>query len=221
MIKKLYKVKALLYLLLNCKGKISKEKSKSYFNIVFDLIRVYLLKSDLLKDYFVFGAHLMGNSIDDYFSKKDFFKAIMDAERKKRIHHGIETFDYSIIVKDKFIFNSVLKANGFSCIEPLGIIHNGFLYKEGFQRDYVLNGLMVLDSPVVIKNSILEYNEGVFMFERRSEGFILNGRITSNDAVKNIFEKGFWIIQKVLSSHAEIRKVNTSALNSTDRKSVV
>lgn len=209
------KLITLFYLLVNLRSIVKSDASKKWYSVAFDLVRVFLTNPELLKDYFAFKGHITGNDIRRYISKKDFFRLIEKAEKRKRSNNGVQSLDYSITVKDKFIFNSILKGHGFPCIEPIGLIHNSVYFRKDFSRAGVLQGVLETNGPLVVKNCVLEYNEGVVFIQKRENALLVNGVEIDYQSVERMFKKGFWVVQELIKSHEDIRIYNASALNCT------
>ncbi|MCF8367432.1 MAG: hypothetical protein K9G76_00220 [Bacteroidales bacterium] len=188
------------------------EKSKK--QILFELLGWLYREGTHNANYFAFGLDQKGSSIQSYIGKKEFLKIkdLADSSLKKRI--GVSGLNYDIITKDKFYASSILLSNEVSSIENLALISNGqLIYKKGSTA--LLNNLFEMDLPVFIKNTVLEYNEGLIKLEKKKNDFLVNGKIANKEDIEQRLSSGFWVIQKIYKSSKEIQQVNSTALNTT------
>lgn len=165
--------------------------------------------------YYLYGLNIKGSNQADYFGKRQFHKISQKHHKRIIKKYGL-TENADILTKDKFYAASILKAQRVPVVENLGLISYGrLLLPNGsvFSSDQVFNHFSL---PLLIKNTLLEYNEGIFIIEKCNKlGYRVNSKETSFHEILNRINTGNWVVQKPEVSSNAIRKVNDSALNTT------
>lgn len=187
---------------------------KSKLQIFKDLIIWQIREGEFNNMYYAMGLDLSGSKQSEYLGRKSFLRIKKTAEKCLIEKGGFKNINYDVITKDKFYANSILTANGISCIQNLALIKGSFiLFPEG--RSEELESLLKLAGSFFIKNIVLEAGEGVYMCK------IVNNKIEVNNLSKNLNEfKTFlgdkiWVVQKQYCSHETFSKINSTALNTT------
>jgi len=181
-----------------------------------DQIKWLLKEHQYNNYYYLYGLNNKGNNQNLYFGKRQFTKLNQRVTRELNKRNGL-TFGSAILTKDKFYATSILKSQSIPVVENLGLISGGTLILANdsiFSIDQVPKQF---NTPFFIKNTLLEYNDGILYVEKIYEGnsYIVNGKKLCFEDIKNIINKGNWVIQKPEVSCHSIRKVNDSALNTT------
>ena len=190
-----------------------KEKSRGCKFL--ELILYFLKTGEFLDMYYAFGLNIKGTSHSDYIGKKRMKKILKQRNFELRQQQNIEsTIDYDILTKDKFYLTTVLKSLGLPVIDHLALISNNkFIDNQG--HEYPLDAVFSLEMPCFLKNTILEYNEGILLLNRNSNGYLVDGIKTGKEDIKKKKKTGSWIVQDIYKSSLEIRRVNDTALNTT------
>jgi hypothetical protein len=189
---------------------------KSGIRIFIELFYHFLRKGEFNDMYYAFGLNIKGKMPEDFIGKKEMNRYIETCNQTLRGKQGIsQNIGYDIIAKDKFYLTSLLQSNNIPVIPNIGLITGGAIIEQNGNK-YGIEHLFNYNFPLVIKNTILEYNEGIILLERKGENIILNGKIlVTKDILFNRIVKGQWVIQYFAKSSKEICRVNDTALNTT------
>lgn len=207
--------KALLFVLQKEKQKYFKGKEKLLFRKIYEQI-IWLLKENNYNSmYYMYGLHLKGSYLSNYIGKKEFNKLLTDKEKKFiNIPKKKNCYLLNLATTDKFYVTSILKSNEISVIDNIALINNGKLIKPKGKLENI-NSLFSLSFPMIIKNTILEYNEGLYFLNNEGNDFFLNGYKKEKENINLLFSSGSWVIQKPFESSQDIKKINHTALNTT------
>jgi len=189
--------------------------SKSKFGICSDLIKWYYKYGERNQMYFAWGLNERGKSLSDYMSRKEFLKIKFKAERHLLKINNISLLNYDVVTKDKFVANSFLSANNIPCIPHYGVVIRGKFFPTDNSDIDNLDLLLDKEGGIVFKNITLEFSEGFMLYERKDNNIFINGKENSLSELKKILSSGIWLVQKKISSHQALRKINNSALNTT------
>lgn len=166
-------------------------------------------------NYFAFGLNQADKNLNDFIGKDEFNLIKNKAEKILRSAHDVEDLHYEVLTKDKFVLYAYLKSLDFPVvdIEKL-VIDDDVVDLKTETTDF--NLLLSKKEPFVIKRTTLESGEGFFLCKPSGNDKVLvnENEMTAEDLKKRL-KSGIWIVQKVLKSHQNIRKLNSSALNTT------
>lgn len=202
---------------------ISRKNEKRYFTgKEKKLLRQFLDQLLWLKknrhfnaNYFAFGLNLADKRLDDFMGRDEFFLIKNKAESILRSAHGNETLAYDVLTKDKFVLFAYLKSLGIPVIEIEKLVIDGNVIdvKSGSSDQ---NFLPNQKDPFVLKRTTVESGEGFFQCKPLGKEKVLVNEleVKLEDLTKRLRD-GIWIVQKVVKSHQSIRKINSSALNTT------
>lgn len=211
----IFKIKLLLTFLKRVFFRKSEPNSKSKIKLASEILSRFIKDYHLFTTYFVFGLDKKDKKVSDYIGKKSFFNYLNKAENRITKKFGAPNNSFSILIKDKFYLASILTANGISHIQSIAFIHNSFfIFKEGDIKPFE-KGLEDISFPIIIKNTIKEYNEGFNLCDYRDGNYIVNNLFLKIDEFKNRFRWGTWVVQPLIKSHSKIQEFNKSALNTT------
>jgi hypothetical protein len=164
--------------------------------------------------YYAFGLNLKGTSQKDYIGKRELFKLKDKTEFKIKKFLNASHIQYDAITRDKFYAASVLQANSIPCIPTLALIsHSKLIFNNGEKKE--LEDIMSIDTPFFLKNILLDGGDGVYHCTVNEGNFIMNGVKNTINEIKQLLTNNIWVVQKKVNSHAAIKKVNDSALNTT------
>ena len=205
----------LVYKFVGGKAKIyHKGYSKSKFNIFCELLSWYIKECDFNHMYYAFGLNLAGSSQKEIIGRKEFMRLKNKAEKRLKALAGCELFDYDVVTKDKFIANSIFTANNIPCIENSALYCNSTLiFRDGRQTG--INGFKQFTEGFILKNTVIESGDGVFVCSLIDDKIEANGKIYTFDLFKSMLGSQVWVVQQRLESSIEIRKINHTALNTT------
>lgn len=187
---------------------------KGYFAKITDLLKWFFVEKRVNSEYYALGLNLVGKKQDEVIGKKEFLRVKNKAESALLKASGCSGFSYDIWTKDKYLSTLYLEANGISCAPVTGLVDSsGILYRDGVRAP--LDKLFGYNGPVVIKNISLESGDGFMLCDFTNDQVMVNRSvITKNEFYKKI-SGGKFILQPRISTHAAIRKLNGTALNST------
>jgi len=173
------------------------------------------VKNEFNSNYYGFGLNIKHTSVKDFISRNDFFKLLTFVSTNLRKKAGCANIDYDVITKDKFIATSFLKSNNISCISNLAIISNSkIIYADGKISD-LEQDLLKFQFPIIIKNTVLEYNEGFYKCEKINNVLVINGKTSNYPEFIKLLRQGKWVIQEMIKSNDDICRINNTALNTT------
>lgn len=211
----IFKIKLLITFLKRVFFRKSEPSSKSRIKLASEILSLFITDYHLFTTYFVFGLDKKEKRISDYIGKKRVFTCLNKHENRNSQNLGVPNNSFSILIKDKFYLASILTANGISHIQSIAFLHNSiFIFKEGVMMPFE-KGLENISFPVIIKNTIKEYNEGFNFCDYRDGDYIVNNLFLNIDEFKNRFREGTWVVQPVIKSHVKIQEFNKNALNTT------
>lgn len=184
---------------------------KSRLLIFCDLIYLASREREFCSLYYALGYDKKGARIKGYMGKKRIFKL------KHKVEHSIKrtynnSLNYDVVTKDKFYAGSILKGNGFPCLEDIGLIVNKWIFTNNGEM-LRIEELNQLGDELVLKNTVLEASEGVIFFHHFNNTIKVNGKYCSNAELAKLLKNGVWVVQLRRSSHPALRAFNSTALN--------
>jgi hypothetical protein len=198
-------------------GKVKSYHSGQYKGkmLIFkDLLQWMIREGEFNKMYYAAGINLKGSNSAKFIGRKTFLSTKNKVERNLKQKACSSELNYDVLTKDKFISNSILKANGIPCIENIALIHNSeMIFPDG--KKELIEALFSLDNRVIIKNTILEAGDGVLVCTFEGDKIRVNDQLYSKEEFRNKLGTQIWVVQNSYHSHNTIRKVNGSALNTT------
>ena len=191
-------------------------REKSNLRIFYDLLIYFVKTGEFNSYYYAYGLNVKDSNSADYIGKKEMNKLISIYNKKLRIKCGInDDIGCDIITKDKFYLTSLLNEHNIPVIQNVSLVSAGKIINSNGE-EYELEKIFDYDFPIIIKNTILEYNEGILFIEKETHNHFINNDVIGNREYlypKLIF--GNWIIQNVVQSSTQIRRINDTALNTT------
>lgn len=179
-----------------------------------DVLRWMHNRGEFCSMYNAWGLNSIGSEPRDFIGRREFLRLKRSAEKilaKLNLSQGL---NYDVLTKDKFVAGSFLLGNNRSCIPHLGIIKNGVLLPIGVDITDLFD-LLRLYEVLVLKQVALEAGEGVIECRYDNGIFFIDGVKVNMAQVTDRFSLGMWLIQQKIQSHFEIRRINSTALNTT------
>jgi hypothetical protein len=187
---------------------------KSRLKILKELGAWYISECEVNRMYYAFGLNLKERKQNEYIGRKEFLKVKNKVENTLRTRAGCHQYNYDIVTKDKFIANSLFAGNNIPCIENLTLYCNStLLFKNGTQTD--IQGFTQFGAEFIVKNTVLEAGDGVLICRLLADKIEVNGIIQSIESFKSLLGDKVWVVQQRYESSSEIRKINSTALNTT------
>lgn len=171
-------------------------------------------QGEFCKFYYAWGLNSQDVRLDDFIGRKAFLRLKAAAEEKLKQINELGGMQYDVITKDKFVAESLMEANGIPCISHHGIIVRGEYLSTGNHRGK-LEDLLNKEGELFFKNVALEAGDGVFNARKLGTGIMVDEQKLSWPELMDRMAKGVWLVQSKLVSHASLRKINGSALNTT------
>ncbi|MBD3424403.1 MAG: hypothetical protein GF417_08205, partial [Candidatus Latescibacteria bacterium] len=188
-------------------------KLKSRWKIYLENLIWLLEKGEICENYYLYGFEQRGrknwNEYLDYTS----FKLLRNRYNRKR-WIGPYFADYTVLLKDKFMFNRMLNSLGFPTPEVIALCSDGRLHWMDSMKTAGPEAITGLEGRRVFCKSILgECADGVFPLN------IEGGRIYSHGekiTVEEILERtdGSFIIQEAIVQHPEMSRLFPHSVNS-------
>ena len=187
---------------------------KPRLKILKELACWYIHECDVNRMYYAFGLNLKERQQSDYIDRKEFLKVKNKTENILRTRAGCREFNYDVVTKDKFIANSLFAANNLPCIENMALYCNSaLLFQNGEQTG--IQGFTRFGAEFIVKNTVLEAGDGVLVCRLVANKIEVNGITHSFDSFAHLLGEKVWIVQHRYESSNEIRKINSTALNTT------
>lgn len=217
----LLKLKGFLYqLLLTYKYSVGKAKvyhegqGKSRFRILLDLLLWQTRELDFNTMYYAYGLNLFGSRQKKYIGRREFLQLKNKTEEKRKVQAGCKDFNYDVITKDKFIANSIFIANNIPCVENIAIYCNSILIYRGGEQSGI-DGFLKFDKGFILKNIVLEGGDGVLVCNVIDDKIETSGVTYNLSSFANLLGKHVWVVQNKYESSKEIKRINSTALNTT------
>jgi len=189
-------------------------EEKSFLQRFIELALWLLKDSQFNRNYYAFGLNLKNSNQKEYMGRKEFLFLKNKAEHLLRKNSGLADLSYDVITKDKFISNAFFVANNIPCIPVTGLVsEDKIFYNDGKVKD--LDALFEMDSPFVLKQVVLEAGDGFMLCTPKYGKLLIEDKPIDLNGLSHKLGGFKWIIQQRIVSHAAIRKVNATALNTT------
>lgn len=191
-----------------------KGAEKGYFAKLLDLVKWFFVEKRINSEYYALGLNLAGYKQEEVIGKQEFLRVKNKAESAMLKASGCSGFSYDIWTKDKYLSTLYLEANGVSCAPVIALVDSsGILYRDGVSAP--LDNLFGYNEPVVIKNISLESGDGFMLCKFTNDQVMVNRSLLTKNEFYNKISGGKFILQPRITTHAAIRKLNGTALNST------
>lgn len=189
-------------------------EEKNWLRKLIDLL-IWCAKAQQVNVYYYsFGLNINNTKQRDFIDRPSFISIKNRIEKLIKSSLLISNLSYDVITKDKYYFGSILSANSISCLENKAVLIRGIAYtKEGRNED--TKKILPANEFFFIKDISLEASEGVFKCIFNNNTLKVNDKIVSFSDFSLMLNNRIWILQKQYKSHEIIRKVNSSALNTT------
>jgi len=164
--------------------------------------------------YYAMGLNQIGSKQSDYIGRKSSLKIKENVEKELRKKAGCNSINYEAITKDKFYANSILTANSIPCIQNFALISGSFLiFPDG--KEEGIKSILNFRDLFFIKSIVLEAGEGVFLCRIVNDSIEVDRKLYDLNSFLVLLGNNIWVVQKQYYSHETLRKINTSALNTT------
>jgi len=179
----------------------------------FELLIWYIKNREFNSNYYGFGLNIKKTQQRHFISRKEFFNLQTRIGNELRNTAGCLNINYDVLTKDKFVATAFLSANKIPCIKNIGLWTNKVIINHdgtiADPEEYLLN----LQFPIIIKNTVLEYNEGFIKCAKIDGKFMSNGKITNITKFIDKINACKWVIQEVQANCGDISAINNTALN--------
>jgi hypothetical protein len=187
---------------------------KSKWLILSELLKWMIREGDFNKMYYAFGLNIKGSNVNEFIGRKSFLSLKDKTERNLKKKAGSSALNYDVVTKDKFVANSFLKANGIPCTQNIALIHDSIMiFPDGKQE--MIDAVFNLKERFIIKNTVLEAGDGVFVCNIENNRIRVNNQFCSLEEFRDKLGTQVWVVQNLYHSHNAIKRINESALNTT------
>lgn len=179
---------------------------------LWELLILQLKEGGNSRFYLLWNLHHKNNKLSDYLGGKAFLRLKHNKEQKLLRENGLAGLNYDILCKDKYVNASFLRANGIPCVDTLATIIHGETFcptdpKTGLKE------LLEQHQCLFVKSVAMEASEGVRKLVLKDGLFLLDNKDQNWDEIMAFFKKGIWIVQKKIENHVQIKKMNSTTLN--------
>lgn len=187
-------------------------KRKPFYLILKDLYSWQLREKEFNYFYYTMGLGFSSAKQKGFIGKKTLLTIKNKVERKLKENAGCSDIQYEAITKDKFYTNAILTANHIPCSQNLALIYgSNVIFPDGEISKH--EELFKLKTPFLLKNTVIESGEGVFCCSIIDDKIEMNGTLHDYSSFIHFLGNHIWVVQKQYISHAKIREINSSALN--------
>lgn len=192
-------------------------KCKSSVRIRYEQFRYFLKYRELNRFYFLYGfQHKTEKEQEEYLPYPVFRR-----QRNMMNLHNIafvdraESFNYIVLLRDKFYFGQILNSLGFNTPNNLFLIYGGsetfFVIRT--QESLDLRHIVNYDFDAYCKIAIGECGVDVFHLSV-SDGLIrINDKIVSLDEFRSMIGAGVFLVQEVVSQHNALHALYPLSVN--------
>lgn len=189
-----------------------KKRGKRFY----EFTRYFLRNKGFDNNYLVYENYKTSlNLSGSFIGRSELGKIKNSVEKALKLKAVNQNLNYDIVCKDKFYNTSILKSNGIPVIPNIALISNSLFIRANGTVCKPEDFFDDLEFPCVIKHVALEYNEGFYLFENHENKYFLNGQEFLFDEIMCKLRRGKWVVQRIVKSNDQIRKINSSALNTT------
>lgn len=179
-----------------------------------ELLVWWLKERDFNTMYYAMGLNLKGTNSSDFIGRRKFLGIRSRVETMLKKKYGCAGLDYDAVCKDKFVAGAYFAANGIPCAENLALIKDNRVLRKGAEPEG-LQSLLNKEGRFILKHITMEAGEGIRDLEITDRALLIDGKSADLSQLSALLKPGIWLLQSFLQSHEAIRKVNSSALNTT------
>jgi len=179
-----------------------------------ELLGWWLKERDFNTMYYAMGLNLKGTNSRDFIGRREFLSIRNRVETALKKHYGCAGLDYDAVCKDKFVAGTYFEANGIPCAENLALIKDGRILRKGAEPEG-LESFPNREGRFILKHITMEAGEGIHVLEINDKAILIDGKPADLREMSVLLRPGIWLLQGFMQSHEAIRKVNSSALNTT------
>jgi hypothetical protein len=190
------------------------QDTKSPLRRYLDAQKWFVSNGEYCVFYYAWGLNAKNAKLGEFISRKEVMRLKTVADDKLKQANALEGIDYGVITKDKFVAGSFLEANGIPCAKHHGIIVGGS-YIATQAHTAQLEDLMRHEGELFFKSVAMEAGDGVVHAKLLDGAILADGLVRTWPEFLNKLGQGVWLVQSKLESHADLRRINGSALNTT------
>jgi hypothetical protein len=189
-------------------------KSKHAIRIFTELIKWWINERDFNTMYYAMGLNLKGTKIKDFIGRREFLRIKDKIETHLKDRYGCSNLNYDVVCKDKFVAGSFFKSNSIPCAKTIALI-KGSSFQQENEKPAGLESLLNNNGRFILKHITLESGEGTYVLEVQNGEVLIDGKPSDLDQLSAVLRNGIWLLQDFMLSHEAIRKINSTALNTT------
>ncbi len=185
-----------------CPGEKLKSKSRIFLDILW-----WLVKYGEVNEYFYsYGFDRVGARMGEYIDYPN-FKRVRNLYNAS-VEIGSRDTSYSCLVKDKFVFQQILKSLGFPTPAVLAFCLEGRVHWVDSRAITEIEGLWAVpDLDVFCKPLLGECADGVFHLRREGTAVLSNGSPVTPEELRDDFKAGY-VVQEYLHQHPKLAELH-------------
>ena len=213
-IKKIY---VLLDFIVNYKKYIYKQsfypekKHKSSKEIYIDFLKRIIKYNVIEKNYFAFGLDIEGTDPEDYITYPEFmslqvsYNGIHQSDRN--------SLDYSCLLKDKNLFETLSKKLRIPTLQSLGIYYRNEVINDSEKTS--LEELLEVKNSLFLKPTDASQGANTFLIEKNNNSYFINNKESNlSDIISTLNNtKQNLLVQQKLVQHAELNRLYPNSIN--------
>lgn len=189
------------------------EQHKSSLVVFKDQI-VHILKYGTINDnYYHYGLDVKDADCSQYINER---WHLDNARQANRRYCGLKYgHDYIVLLADKFLFNELMKSNGFPLPQAYGFLENGKLYVNGNIRDAVdLSSIKTFSNHFLCKPITGSSGRGILNFKVIDGELVYKDKSVSINEFKNLIANDKYLVQGfVENQHPNMSALFPKSLN--------
>jgi hypothetical protein len=188
------------------------EPQKSKIEMYFDLLIWLLRNKEVNEFYFLYGFDTKSKLETSSFVP---YKLFMEKRNEKNFNIGTFNNNYTILLRDKFLFSQYVKSLGFSTPEIKGIVDKEKIYWINKKQEDSLGSLINFnnsDAHYFCKSLSGECGEGVFKIDITGNGFFVNNELSTIEQFK-VHLNGKYFLQETIYQHEKMSQLYPHSIN--------
>jgi hypothetical protein len=182
-----------------CPGEELKSKPRIFLDLLWWLVRY----GEVNEYYYTYGFDRKHGALMNEYLDYPNFKRVRNMYNNAVAIGGRDT-GYSCLVKDKFVFQQVLKSLGFPSPAILAFCLEGRIHWVASRRVADIEALWEIEGLNVFCKPLLgECADGVFHLRREGDAILSNGVNVSPAGLRDAFKAGY-VIQEFVTQHPKL-----------------
>ena len=178
-------------------------ENKYIFVWTFQLIIWYTRNTGGIIEFFLLKLNKKGNNLNAYLTEKLF----------KKTHNELNRIYHRILLEDKYAFDRILTAEEFPLAQMQVLVEHGNVWLLGKQKVISLNRFLENDISCFCKMYVSCGGKDIFKLDIVNGDIYVDNMQSTKSDLKKLFSTGRFVLQKTISQHEELNKLNANCVN--------